>query len=69
MSTSIIEKDIDLYTGGMENALRRLRSCIPQDEAYWKALATKYHRIVTELMELNEMFALHSSNQREVLEV
>jgi len=66
MSESIIEKDIDLYTGGKENALRRLRNCEPKDEAYWKALALKYNRVVTELMELNEMFMLHSSNQKEV---
>lgn len=54
---SIIENDIDLYAGGKENALRRLRSCAPQDEKYWKALALKYNDVVTQLIELNEMFA------------
>ena len=53
---SIVEEDIDLYTAGKENALRRLRSCHPNHESYWKALASKYNNIVCELVELNAMF-------------
>ncbi len=63
MAASIIEQDIDLYTGGKENALRRLRNCEPKDEQYWRNLALKYNRVITELMELNEMFSQHSSHK------
>ncbi len=53
---TIIERDIDLYTAGKENALMRLRRCEPKYEKYWNDLALKYNGIVTELIELNEMF-------------
>jgi hypothetical protein len=61
MSKTILESDIELYTGGIENAQRRLCSCLPEDEAYWFAVRDAYTKVVEALKHVDAVTAQYKN--------
>jgi UDP-glucose 4-epimerase len=53
----IIDKDIEFYTAGVENAERVLRSCFPSQEAEARLEIAKCKAVLEALQELEKYYS------------